>query len=194
MARIRSIKPETWTSSDFIRLSNVGRLLFIGLISNADDYGRLHANPEHLAHLICAQGTELDEVKQQLRQMAKQGMIVSYRDAGKPSIAIANWAAHQRVDHPKDSTIAPPRENSRTDAKPRPSRAPAHAPADRMDRMDRTDRIDRTSGPGTVATESSPQAGENPQAQTPPAGRGTGRSDEQMKQVSDVLHRVKING
>ena len=38
--RIRSIKPEFWTSEDVTDLTYFERLLFIGLWSYADDHGR----------------------------------------------------------------------------------------------------------------------------------------------------------
>lgn len=38
--RIRSIKPEMWQDEDFGLLDPEAQLLFIGLISHADDHGR----------------------------------------------------------------------------------------------------------------------------------------------------------
>ena len=40
MARKRMIDPNIWDSEDFSKLSILGRLLFIGMFSNADDEGR----------------------------------------------------------------------------------------------------------------------------------------------------------
>ena len=40
MARRRMIDPNFWESEDVSRLSLFARLLFIGMISNADDEGR----------------------------------------------------------------------------------------------------------------------------------------------------------
>ena len=45
MARRRMIAPEIWESSSFSKLSNFAKLIFIGLISNADDEGKGIADP-----------------------------------------------------------------------------------------------------------------------------------------------------
>lgn len=49
MARIRSIKPSIWIDERFIGLSREARLLCIGMISHADDEGRLLATAVRLA-------------------------------------------------------------------------------------------------------------------------------------------------
>ena len=43
MARIRTIKPEFWTDEKLAPLSPICRLTFLGLVSMADDAGRLNA-------------------------------------------------------------------------------------------------------------------------------------------------------
>lgn len=173
MARIRSIKPDFWNSADVRRLSNAGRLAFLYLFTNCDDAGRIHTNPEHLTELACEPGTPVADVRRQLSLMARQGMVVRYKDHGQPAIAIVNWH-HQKIDHPTPSRIAePPRESPREFSR-ESSRVSAHARADRMDRRDRMDRMDRTGGDGS---QGSPQAASS-------HARGT------MEKVSDVLPRV----
>ncbi|KKK60207.1 hypothetical protein LCGC14_3026700, partial [marine sediment metagenome] len=39
MARIRTVKPDFWTSEDVAAVSRNARLLFIGLLNFADDVG-----------------------------------------------------------------------------------------------------------------------------------------------------------
>lgn len=46
--RIRTIKPEFWSSPDMADLPFFDRLLFIGLWSIADDWGRLQADPRYI--------------------------------------------------------------------------------------------------------------------------------------------------
>ena len=48
MARKRMIDPNIWQSEDFSRLSTLGKLVFIGLFSLADDEGRGRCNPVYL--------------------------------------------------------------------------------------------------------------------------------------------------
>lgn len=52
MARIRTIKPEFWTSEQVMNCSRDARLLFIGLWNFCDDYGRHPANSKQLKALI----------------------------------------------------------------------------------------------------------------------------------------------
>ncbi len=44
MPRIRSIKPEFWADEKMSSLSPIDRLVFLGLIGMADDFGRVHDN------------------------------------------------------------------------------------------------------------------------------------------------------
>ena len=48
MARKRMIDPSIWQSEDFGKLSNLAKIVFIGLFSLADDEGRGRANPMYL--------------------------------------------------------------------------------------------------------------------------------------------------
>ena len=48
MARKRMIDPQIWVIEDFSKLSFLSRLIWIGLISNADDEGRGKANISYL--------------------------------------------------------------------------------------------------------------------------------------------------
>lgn len=48
MARKRMIDPNIWDSEDFGKLSDLSKLVFIGLFSLADDEGRGRCNPGYL--------------------------------------------------------------------------------------------------------------------------------------------------
>ena len=107
MPRIRTIKPDIWNSRDFMALEATGQLCFVALISLADDEGRLEDDAEHLVSVAVRRLT-IDEVRAQLAVMARTGMIATYQVQGRPYIALLNWSKHQRVDHPKPSTLPPP--------------------------------------------------------------------------------------
>jgi hypothetical protein len=103
--RIRTIKPELWNSDDFNALSAHGRLVFLWLIGQADDEGRLKAS----ADLIAARNAiPVEDVVEGLRVMVERGMLASYSHESSPAHALVNWRAHQKVDHPTTSTIPPP--------------------------------------------------------------------------------------
>ncbi len=52
MPRKRMIDPTIWEDENFGKLSKDARLLFIGLFSNADDEGRIRANPSYIRSTI----------------------------------------------------------------------------------------------------------------------------------------------
>lgn len=125
MARIRRIKPEIWQSADFARLSVVGRLTFIALVTQADDEGRLRTDPQHLAIAFLHNPSLAPEIDAQLSEMARLGMIQRYKDAQKlPCVALPNFAAHQLIDKPTPSRIQKPPEKSGRSRRALPETSP----------------------------------------------------------------------
>jgi hypothetical protein len=121
VARIRTIKPEFWTDSLMVRLPPLVRLIFLGLVSNADDHGCLPDEPERLAMEIMPREDPLavDEAIQVLIATQRIEWLVS-EDDGYSYFRIAKWAEHQKVDHPAKSRIS--REGSRKMAIPNETR------------------------------------------------------------------------
>ena len=103
--RIRSIKPEMWTDEDFGMLDPEAQVLFIGLISHADDEGRFKGTAARVRALIWPFRGDLaiDRVDSRLVELADAGMIVLYENAGRAFIELPNWSQHQRVDKPTKS-------------------------------------------------------------------------------------------
>jgi len=80
VARIRYLKPHIWTSKDIVRLSAIGRLVFVVMITQADDEGRLHTDPYHLATVhLSGSGASTVEVAFQLKLMQRLRMVQQYR-------------------------------------------------------------------------------------------------------------------
>ena len=106
MARKRMIDPSIWTSSSFIRLNYRQKLLFIGLISNADDYGKIGGDPTSLKVKIFAGKSVSDQVlKNDLKELESAtssetdcGMILQYRVNGKSFIWLPRWEAFQKMN------------------------------------------------------------------------------------------------
>lgn len=136
MPRIRSLKPEIWHSHDMTELSILGRLVFIVLITQADDEGRLYGDAHHIAKVFLGDGRLTSAVQAQLERMQSCGMATCYLDTGdagathgrhvggRPAIALCNFNSQQRIDHPRPSRIQKPpgiRESSRARANPRES-------------------------------------------------------------------------
>lgn len=96
MARIRSIKPEFFTSETVSQLPLRTRLTWIGLWTHCDNYGRARDNVK----LIKAAVWPLDEVgpkdiEVDLNTLADCGLIVRYVVGGKSFLAVTNWKEHQ---------------------------------------------------------------------------------------------------
>jgi hypothetical protein len=94
--RIRSIKPEFFTSEIVASLPLRTRLTWIGLWTHCDNYGRAKDN----AKLIKAAVWPLDDVstkdiESDLNTLADCRLVVRYSVAGKPYLAVANWVEHQ---------------------------------------------------------------------------------------------------
>jgi hypothetical protein len=100
MPRIRTLKPEFWADEKLAPLDPVDRLVFLGLISLADDAGRLLDN----ARVIDAQlfpDTPQYSVLESLRRLSGIGRIRrGWTSSGQRIIEIANWRKHQKISHP----------------------------------------------------------------------------------------------
>lgn len=109
MARIRSLKPEFWTDMRLARLPAMSRLVFLCLISMADDEGRIEGDAETVWHFGFPRES-VEDVTSALRTLVECSRIVLYRgDDGVPVVAIPTFRRHQRVDRPYPSKLpAPP--------------------------------------------------------------------------------------
>ena len=94
MARIRSIRPETWSDHRFVALTFPARLLFIALWNYADDYGC----GRYLPKLIGGFAFPLDDIDvvPLLDELANGGRIVRYEVDGESFFCVPSWEKHQR--------------------------------------------------------------------------------------------------
>lgn len=103
MARIRSIKPDFFTSETIGRLTKSARLTFIGLWTHVDDNGICVMNEM----LICAALYPLDDpmdslfdLQEDLRRITGEGLVTIYKVAGKRYLFVNSWDEHQKISHP----------------------------------------------------------------------------------------------
>jgi hypothetical protein len=123
MARIRTIKPDIWGSEQLGSVSRAARLLFIGLITQADDEGRLKGSPRRLKATIFPYDDDIDadHIEGWLEQLSNTGLIVRYGDnppikattppenGGQPPlIYLPGWQAHQVINKPSKSKLPSP--------------------------------------------------------------------------------------
>src|SRR5690606_35182017 len=96
MARIRTIKPEFWSDEKLAGLSALTRLVFLGLISQADDAGRLVDSVKLLDGLLFPLTD--DSCEGSLAELAELGRIERYQSSsGQKLIQLVNWNKHQTV-------------------------------------------------------------------------------------------------
>jgi hypothetical protein len=110
VARIRSIKPSIWGDERFAGLSRDGRLLALGLISNADDAGRFIASPTAIAGAVFPHD-ELspNTIRKWRDEIARSGLIRIYKVGGRDYGWFPNWKKHQVINRPGPSVLpAPP--------------------------------------------------------------------------------------
>lgn len=114
MARIRTLKPELWLSPQVMNLSHGARLLFIGLITQADDEGRGSADARRLkAAIFPGDDILAANVSEWLIEVSAQRLVIVY-DGGEHGqiYQLPSWSDHQSIDRPKPSRY-PSSTNSR---------------------------------------------------------------------------------
>lgn len=101
MSRIRTVKPEFWTSEQVISCSPIARLLFIGLWSFCDDNGVHPASYIRLkAEVFPADSFNTHEIKQWISELINNKLIREYMIDAKAYWIVTGWKQHQRIDKP----------------------------------------------------------------------------------------------
>lgn len=143
MARMRMIKPEFWGDEKLAPLSPLVRLVFVGLISMADDAGRLVDNLKSIDGMLFPETD--DTSREALDTLARVGRIHRYRsESGQRLIQITNWSRHQKVDNPSKYTLPAPNavtaDAASTSTESSESREPqASNPREGLDNVSRSD-------------------------------------------------------
>ena len=114
MARKRMLSPEIWESESFSSLSDFQKIVFIGLISLADDEGRGKANPSFIKSTLFPydENRRVAEVKSALGQIARCTSTQFYNVNGSDYYLLTSWKKWQKIDKPSKSKLPPPPNNS----------------------------------------------------------------------------------
>ncbi len=108
MARIRTIKPDFFTSEDIIELSPLARLLYIAIWCEADREGRLAWKPKTFKiRYLPADNCDINEL---CREIVDRGLVVLYGDG---LACIPSFSKHQHINPRETASILP--EPSRVD-------------------------------------------------------------------------------
>ncbi|MBT3161450.1 hypothetical protein KQH42_28065 [Streptomyces sp. CHA1] len=108
MARIRTIKPEAFTSESLAEVTVEAERTFFGLLTQADDHGRHRDNAAIIAGLLWplrAEHTSV-HVEDDLHQLANADLICRYTGCdGRRYLHIVTWSDHQKIDKPSQSRL-----------------------------------------------------------------------------------------
>lgn len=105
MARIRTIKPEFFTSSDIIELKPIERLVFVSLWCEADREGRLKWNPRTLKfRYFPADNCDIEDIGKRLIEL---GLISIYTVDGKEYAEVCNFHVHQVINNRESDSLLP---------------------------------------------------------------------------------------
>lgn len=115
MARIRTIKPEFWTSEQVMECSPNARLLFIGLWNFCDDCGRMTYSLKKIkAQIFPSDDFTAENIHGMLLELSTNDLIGFYAIENEEYLFVTGWH-HQRIDKPQKSKIpAPPQDHSKT--------------------------------------------------------------------------------
>ncbi|WP_174545635.1 hypothetical protein [Nocardiopsis dassonvillei] len=120
MPRIRTIKPEFWSSPGIEATSPWSRLLFIAMWNWADDAGRGTCQLREL-QAFAFPYDEDDAVatmagfKSTLAEVRDQYDVTFYKVGGRPYYAIPSWKRHQRNERTAKSKYPAPEEGEKWD-------------------------------------------------------------------------------
>jgi hypothetical protein len=123
MARIRTIKPEFWSSPSMRGADPWARLLFIAMWNWADDTGRGTANVRELAAFAFPDDEDplaptVAELPSLLAEVRGRWDVIFYEVSGRRYYAIPSWEGHQRNERRAKSRHPAPDEGKEYDPGP----------------------------------------------------------------------------
>ncbi len=115
MARKRMVDPNIWQSEDFGKLSNLAKIVFIGLFSLADDEGRGRANPMYLKSNLFPYNEDMRsaDIEKALLEISSNMSVVFYSCDGSSYYSLLSWYTFQKIEKPTNSKLPAFDENSK---------------------------------------------------------------------------------
>ena len=132
MARIRTVKPEFFTSESIVELTPLARLFFVSLWCESDREGRLIWKPKTLKlRYFPADDCDISELADEL---ISGGLIVPYAVNGTQYMEIPGFKKHQIINNRESESALPPRvKDASSTREPKKSGANSPAQADEID-------------------------------------------------------------
>jgi len=108
MARIRTIKPEFFTSEDITSMSPLARLFYVSLWCESDREGRLEwkLGTFKLRYMPGEEGLDIESLA---KELIDKGLVVLYTAGGKQFAEIPTFKEHQVINNRESESTIPPR-------------------------------------------------------------------------------------
>lgn len=110
MARKRMIDPSFWDDLNVAKLSIPARLCFIGMVSNADDEGRIEADPRYIKRAVFGFDDDLSssDIAGYLAEIETScPSVVFYQVDGRALASFTKWKQYQYIQKPQPSRLPP---------------------------------------------------------------------------------------
>jgi hypothetical protein len=122
MARIRTIKPEFWSSEQIVECSAIARLLFVGMWTFADDRGVIPRRPRTIKmQVFPGDDFSIQQIEEWLNELEGHKLIGRFEHGGDEFYAITGWR-HQKIERPTYKYPEPPAQLRFGDYSPRTRR------------------------------------------------------------------------
>jgi len=104
------IDPDIWHDTWFGNLTDREQIFFVGIISNADDEGRILANPTYLrSRIFVYRDVSIKEIENVLGKFRDTNVnFILYSQNGNQYIQLAKWSDYQKPQYAKPSKLPPP--------------------------------------------------------------------------------------
>jgi hypothetical protein len=117
MARKRMIDPSFWEDPTIGTLSVPARLLFLGMMSHADDEGRLEVEPRYIRRAVFGFDEDITTglvacYLAEIRELCRS--VRFYEVDGRGLAAFINWRRYQYIQKPQASKLPAPPEYAAT--------------------------------------------------------------------------------
>jgi hypothetical protein len=125
MARIRTIKPDFFTSEQVAECSPNARLLFVGMWCFCDDHGVHPASPARLKmEVFPGDAFTKADVAGMVDELVEHGLLAEYEVNGELFWIVTGWK-HQKIDKPSHKYPLPLADNSANGSRTLGYRPPA---------------------------------------------------------------------
>ncbi len=132
MSRIRTVKPEFWTSEQVAECSPIARLAFVGMWNFCDDRGIHPASAKRLKMEVFPSDPITEgEIQSMVEELERAKLLYFYLADDKGYWQVTGWAKHQKIDKPTYRHPVPREAESPDNSPPSRRAVPDKSPSPR---------------------------------------------------------------